>query len=293
MTAGAMTAAAIGSVPTANASCASFFGIGSGGLCSSTLTSIAIAIGTNAEAHADGIFGAAITLGNSSSAFIDSGALLNLAFTQGNSNMTSAGGLASIASVGSGINQLVQAGIGAITSGDIGNFASSFASPDATQTIALGIGNLSMNLAGSGYVGGDGVGLATLNVVGLGSQLSNGGVFNTVANVSGNNNKITNTVGRGGIGNLAFNVIGNDNVVRTGGTLAVAGAIGSIGQTVNQDGFGVNIAFGRRALAGASSKSAATTVSSATSVIAPAAAVSSAKSEKAGSAPGRAHRHSH
>lgn len=247
VTAGALAAAAVGSVPTANATCVSFFGIGSGGQCSSTLTSIAIAFGTNAEAHADGLLGAALTLGNSSSAYTVAGALANLAITTGDSNMTSAGGLGSVAFVASGINQSVVAGSGGITSGSVGNLAVSLASPEATETSATGIANFSLNLAGAGRVVGSGVGLTTVNVVGLGVDLDNGGVLNGVANVSGLNTRISNLRNSGGIGNLAFNFIGSDNVVETDGMLAVAGAIGSTGQTVTQSGPGVNISFGRSA----------------------------------------------
>ncbi len=254
VTASALAAAAVGSVPTANATCASFFGIGSGGQCTSTLTSIAIAFGTNAEAHADGLLGAALTLGNSSSAYTVAGALANLAITTGDSNMTSAGGLGSVAFVASGINQSVIAGSGGITDGNIGNIAVSLASPEATETSATGIANLSLNLAGAGRVVGDGIGLTTANVVGLGADLSNGGTLNVVANVSGLNNQISNLRNSGGIGNLAFNFIGSDNVVETDGILAVAGAIGSTGQTVVQSGPGINISFGRSSAASAATR---------------------------------------
>ncbi len=57
---------------------------------SSTLTGIAIAIGTNAQAHADGILGAAMNFGNSSTAIAMAGGLANTAITFGKSNLTSA-----------------------------------------------------------------------------------------------------------------------------------------------------------------------------------------------------------
>ena len=258
---GALTAAALGiatveSVPTANATCASFFGLGSGGQCTSTIASIAIAIGENAEAHADGLLGAALTLGNNSNAVTFAGSLFNLAATLGDSNGSFAGGIGSLALAASGINQTVLAGESP-TGGDFGNIAASFGAPEAGDTIAKGVGNISVNLFGSGDVDTNGVGLSTFNVVGLSNSLTNRGVLNNVTNLSGDNNTITNDVGDGGIGNLAFNAIGSANTIRSSGTLAVAGAIGSTGQTVSQAGFGINVAVGRSAAQAAATKSAA------------------------------------
>lgn len=256
-TLGVVTAATMASVPTANATCFSAFGIGSGGQCTSTLTSIAIAIGTNAEAHAEGILGAAMTFGDNSSAATVAGALSNLAVTFGNTNLTSAGGIGSLAFVANGINQTVLAGVGGLTSGNFANFAASLTSPEATETIASGIANTSINFVGSGLVAGNGVGLTTVNFVGINNNLNNAGVLNNITNISGDNNNITNNVGKGGIGNFGFNLIGTDNVIRTSGSFAIAGAIGSQGQTVNQDGFGVNLSLGKRVLHSAGATNAA------------------------------------
>ncbi len=57
---GVLAAAALGSAPSANASCASFFGLGNSADCSSTPLSIAIAIGNGASAHANGLFGGSL-----------------------------------------------------------------------------------------------------------------------------------------------------------------------------------------------------------------------------------------
>ncbi len=254
-TAGAMAAATMGSVPTANATCASFFGIGSGGNCTSTLTSIAIAIGENAEAHAEGILGAALTWGNSSRAIAATGGLANLAVSLGDSNLAYAGGIASLAFAGrSTTNQMIFAGLGDATSGSVGNIAVSIASPESTSVTAAGLGNLAVNIAGSGSIISQGVGLTTINLVGLDASLNNRGTLNAIANVSGDNISIRNDEGDGGIGNLGFNVIGENNLISTRGVLALGGAIGSTGQTVSQDGPGVNIAFGRNAVAPGSAK---------------------------------------
>lgn len=249
-TAGAMAAATMGSVPTANATCASFFGIGSGGQCTSTLTSIAIAIGENAEAHADGILGAALTWGNGSSAATETGALANLAVSLGNNNFAGAGGIASLAFAGrSTTDQILFAGVGGATSGSVGNIAVSIASPEITTVFAVGLGNLAVNIAGAGTIINQGVGLTTINLVGLDAALNNRGTLNAIANVSGDGISIRNDEGDGGIGNLGFNFIGENNVISTRGVLALGGAIGSTGQTVSQDGPGVNIALGRRSVA--------------------------------------------
>lgn len=254
LTASALAAAAMGSVPVANATCASFFGIGSGGQCTSTLTSIAVAIGENAEAHAGGMLGAALTFGDSSSATTVASALGNLAVTFGNNNLTSAGGIGSVAFVSNSINQSVLAGVGDWMSGNIANFAGSFGGPEPTEVLAEGIGNLSFNLAGSGRIAGTGIGLTTLNVVGLNADLANAATLNGIANFTGNNISIANL---GGIANLGFNFIGEDNVVTSDGALAVAGTVGSVGQTVNQSGPGVNVSVAKGLAAPAAARSAA------------------------------------
>lgn len=264
LTAGALAAAAVGSAGGANATCASFFGIGNGGGCSSTLTSIAVAIGENAEAHAEGFLGAALTLGANSSAATVAGALANLAVTFGDNNFTSAGGIGSVAFAGrSTINQTVVAGIGDLTSGNVGNFAASIASPEATETSATGIGNTSVNIAGAGNISGEGVGLTTVNLVGLNADLRNRGLLNIIANVSGDSISISNDEGDGGIGNLGFNFIGQDNVVSTRGVVAIAGTLGSTSQTVSQDGPGINISVGK-GLAESAAVRAASSVSAGT-----------------------------
>ena len=61
---GALSAGTLGGAPTANASCASFFGIGNSTNCTSDLFGMAIAIGTGAVAHADGTFNIATAVGN-------------------------------------------------------------------------------------------------------------------------------------------------------------------------------------------------------------------------------------
>lgn len=240
------TAALMGNAPTANATCASFFGLGSGGNCTSSFTSIAVAIGKNASAHAEGILGAAVTVGASSTASTTAGALWNLAVTFGERNATNAGGIGSVAMVARSRDQVVLAGDGGLGSGNIANLAVSLASPQATETIANGIANATVNVAGSGNVYGRGVGLTTVNAIGLGVTLYNSGTLNNITNMLGNNTFASNL--EGAFGTLAFNLIGENNALYTKGALAIAGAVGSTGQTVTQSGPGISVRFNRQSL---------------------------------------------
>ena len=55
VTGGLLAGAGLGGAPRANATCASFFGIGNSADCTSTLFSIAVALGDGASARADGV----------------------------------------------------------------------------------------------------------------------------------------------------------------------------------------------------------------------------------------------
>ena len=63
VTSGVLAGAGLGLAPTANATCASAFGIGNSANCTSTLFSVALAIGDGASAHADVFFGASFAVG--------------------------------------------------------------------------------------------------------------------------------------------------------------------------------------------------------------------------------------
>jgi hypothetical protein len=252
--ASALVIAGVGSAPAANATCASFFGIGNSTQCSSTITSIAIAIGDNAEAHADGLLGAAVVIGNSSTARTDKGGLLNLAVTLNDNNSTSAGGALSVALVGDSVNTQAVAGSGPVTDGNLLNVAVGLTSPGTTKVVAGGIGNFAVDFVGSGTIGNIGhvsVGTFTANFVGVNANLTNLGVLNSVTNVLADDTTITTDhLGTGAIGSLAFNTLGQGNKVETSGLLAVSGSVAQSGKVVTQDGFGFNIngfGTGRRA----------------------------------------------
>ena len=76
---GVFASAGLGLAPTANATCASFFGIGNSADCTSTLLSVAVAIGNGATAHADGLLGAAFVIGANSSATTTAASIFDLA----------------------------------------------------------------------------------------------------------------------------------------------------------------------------------------------------------------------
>src|SRR6476659_5939397 len=103
MTSGLFASAGLGLAPTANATCASFFGIGNSADCTSTLFSVAFAIVAGAVAHADGFLGASFAVGTGASA-TTSGAL-TLASAVGNTVTAGANGLFGLAlSVGGNHN---------------------------------------------------------------------------------------------------------------------------------------------------------------------------------------------
>jgi len=294
LTAAALAAATVESIPSANASCASFFGIGNSSQCTSNPTSIAIALGENAEAHADGILGAAFTLGGGSSA--STSGLFNLAVGLNNpfassplNNSTSAGGVLSLAVAFDNENSSVVAGRGGWNSGDIGNVAVGWVvgglNPGDATTSATGVGNLTENILGANSnVDGSGTGLVTVNVLGGYTNLTNRGWFNHITNIVSLNSTLTNDVGDGATGSWVFNVLGQDNTVQASGPLAIAGTAISDNQTVTQNGPGVNIRVGK-GLASSARTAAPASVSAAALRAEPNAAASTSTGTKSDGAP--------
>ena len=138
---GALATAGLGSAPAANASCASVFGIGNSAQCTSSLFNLAIAVGTDAEAHADGLlpFGAAFAVGDGAMAEIDTGFSL---------------------AVASGANSRAIVSVGA------GNLAANI-SGNATTVAASGLGAAAVNLlGGASDVEAVGLGVAAVNLLG-------------------------------------------------------------------------------------------------------------------------------
>ena len=126
VTSGLFASAGLGLAPTANATCASIFGIGNSADCTSTLLSGSLAIGDGAEAHADGLFGAAFVVGTDSTATTGSGSIFNLATSLfGDDNHATA-------------------------DGPIANFATNIGGSGNNVTTRGGLVNTATNILGSG-----------------------------------------------------------------------------------------------------------------------------------------------
>lgn len=149
---GALTAGAFGIAPAANATCASFFGINNGGGCGSSPTSIAIAIGTGAQAYAEGVLGAAFSIGTDSLTSVPGGGgnFFNLASAFGINAVAEAGGALSVA-LAAGQNMSALASIGLPSYLPVANVAINLGiSSTNNLSVAEGVGNLAVNLFGSG-----------------------------------------------------------------------------------------------------------------------------------------------
>ena len=212
---------AVGAAPAANATCASFFGIGNTGDCSSGFGSVAIAIGDFAIARADGLFGVAVSVGQQSYSTTTPGSFFTLA---------AALGIKATAQV----NGILQAAISAGTKGSsnagldpaplqFGNVALNFGNhiSEITNGVsASGFGNMGVNVGG--------------NVVFVQATV----FLNNATNLFGS----TTVDANGGALSWAFNVFGTGNQVTAGpGFLAIAGSLGQTGATIKQAPFGINI----------------------------------------------------
>lgn len=252
--AGLVAAGGLATAPAANASCASFFGIGNSAGCVSNRTSIAIAIGDGATATANGLFGAAFAVGTNTSAVTESGGVFNLAANvyPGSEGRTSiAGGTLSAAvAVGRGDNpsgSYAGAQMYAAGTTQVGNFAL------GPQTFAGGTGNLAVNLFSTRNGSASAFGTGSLAVVaskGLASAQADG-VFNVALTAFGSPDATSNfavtfdneAYGPSKLGCVAISLFngGNNYVNAGGGPFAVAASIGQSGQDVRQKGPGINI----------------------------------------------------
>jgi hypothetical protein len=241
---GALVATALTSPATASATCASFFGIGSTAQCTSSLTSIAIAIGTGATASATGLFTITVSNGLGNSA-----GQTTLANADGRFNIAYAGGpnsgtlTHSNFSVGIVQGNRVVSIVGAVSGKDFFNAAVGLGSqgltaPGATASYVLlvaGNGNLAVDLfGGRGLTGGGVEAYGTLN-----RAVNVGGSKNFV---SAGTFAIPAGPARPSVLSTAFNLFGSGNVVESiPGPLAVAGAIGQTGATVKRSKPGITI----------------------------------------------------
>lgn len=245
LAAGMIAAAALVQAPTANATCASFFGLGNSANCTSTPLSIAIAIGNNASAKAEGLFGAAFAAGTNATALTSDA--FTFAVGAGDGSLSITKGLF-------GIGVTVGPGTTAGTQGDpaLGNLGFNIAlnisptNPGLYPVVSGGVGNLAVNLFGTSTVFGTKEVLAT-------------GYFNVATNVGGNNNDVWAASGflssalnlggsdgsvkaGGGALDSAINLGGSGNTVYASpGPLAVAVSVGQSGATVSKQQPGINI----------------------------------------------------
>ncbi|NTY62880.1 hypothetical protein [Mycolicibacterium sphagni] len=235
------TAASLGSAPAANATCASLFGIGNSASCTSNPTSIAIAIGTNAQAHADGLFGSAFAIGDTANARIAGGAMFNTAAAIGSAGSSYADGTLSTA-LALGTKSLSFAG----TPSGIGDVAIVVGSVGGAE--AYGNGNLALDVLSRGDARAQGTLDFALTAFGRNpSMYSNssyaGGSLSSAINVFGEGNAVAaSPIFAHPTANLAFSLGSSlTNVTAGPGPFAIAGAIGQHQANISKSGPGINI----------------------------------------------------
>jgi hypothetical protein len=209
---GALVAGALGGVPTARATCVSFFGLGNGGQCNSVVGTIAIALGANASATAlSGPFSAALSIGTGAGAIAYGP--LTTAVAIGNFSSAEAQGLGSTAldfgdhtfadALSSSPNQ---PGLDLAVNLSPGN-----PTPNSTAVEAFGTGNVAVNFGGVGTTTG-------------GHALLAQGQFNNAFALFGTNN-VVDSLGSptNPGGNTALAIGGSNSIVQaSSGPLAIA-----------------------------------------------------------------------
>ncbi|WP_059018778.1 hypothetical protein [Mycobacterium sp. M26] len=243
---GALTLGGLASAPNADASCASFFGIGNTAECTSNLTSIAIAIGTNATAKANGLFGAAFAVGTNAGAQTDGPLSFATAVGDGSAATTDSGAL-SVALAG-GVNASASAGQATpYAPASVGNVAVALCTKDCIAD-SRGIANVAINLFGdTSDVGVQGSATVAADVGGTESFTSVYGnfsnalsLFGTKSNTSASSMTVAFlstafTIGSRGTGSVT-------QVVQAGpGPFAIAGSIFQTDAIVTKAGPGFNI----------------------------------------------------
>ena len=240
------------SVPAANASCFSIFGIGNTADCTSTLTSVAIAIGNGAQAHASGFLGAAYSLGNAAEADATGP---TLAFAAGPGTVSVAEGILNTAiatGADTNVNNYSEA-VAGFSKSDFANIAVTLASDSYAgaggYNNAVGGGNLALNLGVGNDVEANGFLNSAFGVGGKkGSAYPNNtvyatGTLNSATSVGGNGNSVYGGYSASSLLNLAFSAFGSGNTVSAGnpGPFALAGTIFKSGATVTKEKPGINI----------------------------------------------------
>ena len=251
LTAVGLAAAGMGSVPEANATCASFFGINNGNGCTSTLFSVAIGIGANTVANASGFLGAAYAIGDAAEA--TAGGPLDLAFAAGPASLARVSGSLSAAiatGTQTGAYQYAEAEAGYGAS-DFANISLALASDSYAFTGGLdpsqvGAGNFALNLGKGNDVEANGFLNSAIAVGGTKTYPNNvvyaTGTLNNATSFFGDKNNVAGGTSLGSVLNLGFNVFGSNNSVTAGpGPFALAGALFTSGATVTKEKAGFNI----------------------------------------------------
>lgn len=222
---GALSVSALGTAPPAQATCASFFGLGNSAECKSGFGSIAIGIGPGATAWAEGLFSAALAVGTNSTVYTANTGVLQIGAALGDSAEAEAYGVLSLA-VAAGNDPSARAENG------IANFAVNL-SNDPSFALAKGSLNIAVSLGGKESIGGD----HPTTAVGVANIALNVGPLNKVG--AGTS---TPAPDQPAFGSIAVNLFGANNTVIAGpGPLAIAGSVGQNGATVTKSGPGFNI----------------------------------------------------
>jgi hypothetical protein len=224
VTSGVFVASTLASAPAANATCASFWGIGNGNGCTSSFGGVAIAIGAGATATAEGFLLTSIAVGTHAQAA-----------TNGIFNLAVAAGTASGAVAGNSVGtNFANVAIG------LGDSSSAVA---ASNPGDHGFGNIATTVGDHDLV----MAYGTLNMA---SNLGNGntvvaqGLVSYASNVGGSKNGVeASSSGVTSLGlNTAFAFFATDTqVLAFPGPVAIAGSIFQTGAHVTKKGPGFNI----------------------------------------------------
>jgi len=250
---GVLAAGALSGGPAANATCASFFGIGNSANCTSGFSSIAVALGPNATATAQGILGAALAIGTGAEALTSGNAAIGQgilgaavaigtdseAWTYGNGSLSLAAGPKERAFSFGTLSTALAVGVGVgstyalVVAGD---------SDSDVLNLAIGIGKDVAAWAGANlYYPQTDRGNVAFSL-GEGGMAASAGTLSSAINVGGNGAFIDNGVRAGGLLNTAVNLGGNNNSVGAGpGPLAIAVSAFRSGATVTKFGPGFNV----------------------------------------------------
>ncbi|MCV7218010.1 hypothetical protein H7J51_22320 [Mycobacterium crocinum] len=255
LTTGVFASAGVGLAPTANATCASVFGIGNSANCSSTQTSVAIAIGPSATAHAFGNFDSAFAVGNAAGAWTYG--VADSTFALGDNTIADAGGYTTSAfgvstAVGKGSTSqtygffsLAFSAHGKTSAGgsnSFGNAAIALGRTGVASAGTTGTGDLAIDAFGHGDVMAIGAGNVAVNLGGSTVFVEARGNFNNATNILGGGNSVLVGNAKPATGSWAFAVLGTGNAVQAEpGPVAVAGSILHHGVMITKQGPGFNI----------------------------------------------------